>query len=250
LSVVTAAAARVFHERESRTDRGANTRHGSSPQVCGYEKDSMDSIAGYDGRVIECLQDYKEELSNDQCKTSVHKLTERAAQDIRMDRPLADACYEDRKRLCEAVSPGSARVLRCLQDSREQLSYECRATLFDQEVCSPLPLSPPPAIDRWPRSSALRRLLVAVYVSTPCGTELRVFVLWCVGAGRHWQVRLAEDIDFKFPMKKACAKEITSFCKDVPHGHARIISCLQVSARARPACHMYTYLKRGVRGVS
>jgi len=64
-------------------------------------------------------------------------------------------------------------VLRCLQDSREQLSYECRATLFDQEV------------------------------------------------------RLAEDIDFKFPMKKACAKEITSFCKDVPHGHARIISCLQ-----------------------
>ena len=104
------------------------------PQVCGYEKDSMDSIAGYDGRVIECLQDYKAELSNEQCKASVHTLTERAAQDIRMDRPLADACYEDRKRLCEAVSPGSARVLRCLQDSREQLSYECRATLFDQEV--------------------------------------------------------------------------------------------------------------------
>jgi len=141
--------------------------------VCGYEKDSLDSIAGYDGRVIECLQDYKDELSVESCKKSVHKLTERAAEDIRMDRPLADACYEDRKRLCDSVAPGSARVLRCLQDSRELLSYECRATLFDQEV------------------------------------------------------RLAEDIDFKFPMKKACSKEITSFCKDIPHGHARIISCLQ-----------------------
>ena len=43
-------------------------------------------------------------------------------------------------------------------------------------------------------------------------------------------MRLAEDIDFKFPMKKACTKEIAQFCKDIPHGHARIISCLQVRA--------------------
>lgn len=142
-------------------------------EVCGYEKDSLDSIAGYDGRVIECLQDYKEELVTEACKARVHVLTARAGEDIRMDRPLADSCYEDRKRLCKGVAPGSARVLRCLQESREQLTYECRATLFDQEV------------------------------------------------------RLAEDIDFKFPMKKACAAEIESFCKDVPHGHARIISCLQ-----------------------
>jgi Golgi apparatus protein 1 len=28
-------------------------------EVCGYEKDSLDTIAGYDGRVIECLQDYR-----------------------------------------------------------------------------------------------------------------------------------------------------------------------------------------------
>ena len=103
-------------------------------EVCGYEKDSLDSIAGYDGRVIECLQDYKDELTTESCKQRVHTLTERAAEDIRMDRPLADACYEDRKTLCEGVAPGSARVLRCLQDKRSQLTYECRATLFDQEV--------------------------------------------------------------------------------------------------------------------
>jgi Golgi apparatus protein 1 len=127
--------------------------------VCGYEKDSLDSIAGYDGRVLECLQDYKDELVTPACKKRVHKLTVRAAQDIRMDRPLSDACYDDRQKLCAGVQPGDARVLRCLQDSREQLTYECRATLFDQEV------------------------------------------------------RLAEDIDFQFPLKKACAGEIPRFCK-------------------------------------
>ena len=116
----------------------------------------------------------QDELNAPGCKSIVKTVTERAAGDIRMDRPLADACYEDRKTLCSGVSPGSARVLRCLQDNRNQLTYECRATLFDQEV------------------------------------------------------RLAEDIDFKYPMKKACKAEIELFCKDIPHGHARVITCLQV----------------------
>eukprot|EP00959_Pyramimonas_sp_CCMP1952_P237520 4963888-Pyramimonas_sp.AAC.1 len=122
-------------------------------------------------------QAVSDELNAPGCKTIVHKVTERAAEDIRMDRPLADACYEDRKTLCSGVSPGSARVLRCLQDNRNQLTYECRATLFDQEV------------------------------------------------------RLAEDIDFKYPMKKACKAEIDLFCKDIPHGHARVITCLQVRSK-------------------
>ena len=38
---------------------------------------------------------------------------------------------------------------------------------------------------------------------------------------------MAEDIDFKYPMKKACAWEISTFCKDVPHGHARVVRCLE-----------------------
>ncbi|GFH06252.1 uncharacterized protein HaLaN_00852 [Haematococcus lacustris] len=38
---------------------------------------------------------------------------------------------------------------------------------------------------------------------------------------------MAEDIDFKYPMKKACAWEINIFCKDIPHGHARVIRCLE-----------------------
>ncbi|KAK9816541.1 hypothetical protein WJX72_001742 [[Myrmecia] bisecta] len=141
--------------------------------LCSYEKDSMDSIAGFDARVIQCLQDHRDELVEPECKAQVHKLTQRAAQDIRFDKPLADACFEDRAKLCDGVHPGSARVIRCLQDQREELSYECRTALFDQEV------------------------------------------------------RMAEDIDFKYPMKCACSAEIQKLCVGIPPGHARVIRCLQ-----------------------
>lgn len=38
---------------------------------------------------------------------------------------------------------------------------------------------------------------------------------------------MAEDIDFKFPLRRACAAEIQKMCKGVSHGHARVIRCLQ-----------------------
>ena len=38
---------------------------------------------------------------------------------------------------------------------------------------------------------------------------------------------MAEDIDFKYPMKRACTSEIQKFCAGMEHGHARIIRCLQ-----------------------
>ena len=64
---------------------------------------------------------------------------------------------------------GSARMIRCLQDTRSSLSKECQASLFDQEV------------------------------------------------------KMAEDIDFKFPLKMACTSEIQTYCADVQHGHANVI---------------------------
>ncbi|CAK0736969.1 hypothetical protein CVIRNUC_000833 [Coccomyxa viridis] len=141
--------------------------------VCGYERDSMDTVVGYDARVIQCLQDYREEIHSPACAARVVKIMEYASSDIRFDVPLAEACFEDRQEFCANVPPGSARVIRCLQDRRQELSYECKATLFDQEV------------------------------------------------------RMAENIDFQFPMKKACSQDIQAFCKDVQHGHAKIIRCLE-----------------------
>lgn len=68
---------------------------------------------------------------------------------------------------------GSARVIRCLSNNRDNLSPVCRATLFDEEV------------------------------------------------------RFSENIDFQYPMKSACIKEIDRFCKNIPHGGGKVIRCLQ-----------------------
>ncbi len=42
------------------------------------------------------------------------------------------------------------------------------------------------------------------------------------------EVKFSENIDFQYPMKKACTKEMETFCAKVPHGNARVIRCLQV----------------------
>eukprot|EP01025_Chloroclados_australasicus_P015793 TRINITY_DN17633_c0_g1_i1.p1 TRINITY_DN17633_c0_g1~~TRINITY_DN17633_c0_g1_i1.p1 ORF type:complete len:858 (-),score=130.26 TRINITY_DN17633_c0_g1_i1:623-3196(-) len=139
-------------------------------ETCGFELDGIDTG---DSHVTACLEDFREELIDDGCKQYVHKLMKQQFSDIRLDIPLADACREDRDKLCGNIPAGSAGVITCLQDHRKELSDICKATLFDQEVL------------------------------------------------------MAEDIDFKYPMKQSCEPEIQKFCKSVPHGHARIIRCLQ-----------------------
>ena len=63
-----------------------------------------------------CLVLRRDEIESQACQARVHKIMEYASSDIRFDVPLADACYEDREAFCDSVTPGSARVIRCLQD--------------------------------------------------------------------------------------------------------------------------------------
>lgn len=51
------------------------------------------------------LQDFASDIKSQACQMQVHKYVELAAQDIRFDVPLADACYEDRQKLCASVPP-------------------------------------------------------------------------------------------------------------------------------------------------
>ncbi|WIA10935.1 hypothetical protein OEZ85_011100 [Tetradesmus obliquus] len=135
----------------------------------------MDIYEGDETIVNICLQDNLAQglIPEGACKNMVYEYQQLAAQDIRFDVPLADACHTDRQKLCGNVPPGSARVIRCLQTQRDKLSSHCRAEMFNEEV------------------------------------------------------RFSENIDFQYPMKQACLREIDRYCKDVPHGQARVIRCLQ-----------------------
>ncbi len=97
------------------------------------------SLCGSEGsedaeEVTTCLQDFMEMIADPVCHSMVQKYQELAAEDIRFNTGLADACYEDRQRLCANVPPGSARVIRCLQGHRAKLSKKCGEVLFTEEV--------------------------------------------------------------------------------------------------------------------
>lgn len=76
----------------------------------------LDDIDTYDSSVINCLQDYSAEIKSSECKTQVKKYVVLASQDIRFDVPLAEACYEDRQKLCAAVPPVRFPVGSCDPD--------------------------------------------------------------------------------------------------------------------------------------
>ena len=83
-------------------------------------------------------QDYRDELATPACKAQVHKLSERASQDVRFDEPLADACYEDRNKLCDGVQPvrNPARPL-----AEVYCSVHSASSLLRQCSCIPVPES-------------------------------------------------------------------------------------------------------------
>lgn len=56
------------------------------------------------------LQDFREDIADEACRAQVHRYQELAAQDIRFNPTLADACYKDRTDLCAHVPPVSAGV--------------------------------------------------------------------------------------------------------------------------------------------
>jgi Golgi apparatus protein 1 len=108
--------------------------------TCGYALDEKDTVPDDDPIVTACLQDHRDELTSADCRAAVRAVIARASADARFDvgsedaDPLADACAGDRARHCADVPPGSARVVRCLQDARARLAPACAASLFDAEV--------------------------------------------------------------------------------------------------------------------
>jgi Golgi apparatus protein 1 len=102
---------------------------------CATPRDELD-IGANRKAALACLQNFRDELKGADCRDKVHRQMKRAARSADHDAGLAVACAADRKRLCPGVEPGSARVIRCLQDTRERLEPDCSAALFDHEVRS------------------------------------------------------------------------------------------------------------------
>jgi Golgi apparatus protein 1 len=59
------------------------------------------------GLLLKCCQDSVDDIEDVECKAMVRTYQQLAAEDIRFDVPLAEACAEDRQRFCSTVPPVS-----------------------------------------------------------------------------------------------------------------------------------------------
>jgi hypothetical protein len=214
------------------------------------------------------------DIRNEQCRALVQQYQVLASQDVRFDVPLADACHDDRATLCASVPPvrprgargwgaggrsvpawaGMARGRAEGEARRQQgvpqsergaraLGEALAAAVWGPPHVSGIPLgrlfycSPPrprpgpaaPAAPPPPQGSArVVRCLESHRAELSSACRATLF---------DEEVRFSENIDFQYPMKKACAEEIEAFCPKVPHGNARVIRCGRgpPDRRRRPA---------------
>lgn len=190
----------------------------------------------HSGRVTMCLVDHQEELQVQECRDAVHRVVKRASQDLRFDENLAQACYDDKESHCKDIDPGSARVIRCLQDSRSDLSSHCREALFDHErtIAEDIDF-------QFPMQQACAREIKSMCSTVKHGHARVIRCLQkqvdsdemsseCWEEVRRNMHHMAQDYRLNVRLKKACSADIPilcDICSNQDSCGGKVLHCLQ-----------------------
>lgn len=74
-------------------------------KFCPYQMKSMTEVKSDASGVVECLQDYSDDIENPACKAAVARTFSRGSANIRFAVVMAKACKDDRDKFCQAVPP-------------------------------------------------------------------------------------------------------------------------------------------------
>lgn len=200
---------------------------------------------GY-SRAITCLEGHRglPGFSND-CRQMLENAMSERSMDFRLEPNMKEACKEDIENTCgveldqlnrsikeKAKVEDDGLVSGCLQDYRLELQNpECALAVKVTMV----------------RAAEDERFDVSVSIS--CAEDRRNFCQNVEpGSARVWaclqrmrsklssdcklalfdsEVSAAESIDFQYPLKTACHREMSHFCRKIPHEHGKVIRCLQ-----------------------
>lgn len=196
-------------------------------------------IAPGNAAAKECLEEHREEEGFTQgCRDELDNMIARRVRDFRLDSRLQKVCEKDILNMCawfehlDSMDDDDAGVVRCLQDYVREISNPaCKKRvrrykrLAAQDIRFNVPLADNCFEDRQkycsnvpPGSARVIRCLESNREKLSLNCRATLF---------DEEQKFSENIDFQYPMKQACLKEIDRFCKDVPHGNGRVIRCLQ-----------------------
>lgn len=211
-----------------------------------------EGVAPGEMNVKDCLESHMyEEGFADGCRERLEHLIKRRSKYFRMDSVLRENCLADIVRLCGVANASLAAgpeflgdpssgveeraVSICLQDRREDIDNPACQRRVQRVIAATYrdvsfnhPLAEACAADRErlcasePAGSAsVLRCLTRQRGQLSPGCAAKLF---------DTEVAMAEDIDFNWPLKEACTKEIKKHCGGVEHGRGRVIRCLQHAA--------------------
>ncbi|KAJ9518654.1 hypothetical protein QJQ45_018663 [Haematococcus lacustris] len=189
-------------------------------------------------RVKDCLEQHRNEAGFDPaCKAEVDDMIAHRVRDLKLDNRLRKSCELDIMTTCSAPDMhqdelDEASVVNCLQDFIHDIQVEaCRKQVLKYQE-----LAAEDIRFNSPLATACSKDRQAYCANVPPGSA-RVIRCLMKARGRlsahckavlfDEEVRFSSNIDFQYPMKKACTAEMARFCKDVAHGDAQMIRCLQ-----------------------
>jgi golgi apparatus protein 1 len=193
-------------------------------------------------RVIQCLENHRKDMHfSTECRKEVESVMERRSRDYKLDPEIRTLCAEDIDRVCGAEEERSdsevpdGKVLMCLVDFRDDIrSEECRDAvhrvmkLSSEDIRFSESLADSCFEDRQKYCDGLQpgsaRVIRCLQKKRDDGEPLSQN---CKSALFEQEVILAEDIDFQYPLRAACAEELTTICKHAKKGRGRLVRCLQ-----------------------
>jgi len=187
-------------------------------------------------RAKDCLEEHRKELSGP-CQEEIDAMIEKRVRDLRLDSRLRSTCENEIFNMCafqgdlDDMDTYDSTVINCLQDFNAEIkNTECKRlvkkyiALASEDIRFDVPLAEACADDRQKFCSAVAPGSARVF---RCLTNQRTQLSpICRATLFDEEVRFSENIDFRIPMKEACTEELKTYCKDVPHDNALVISCL------------------------
>ncbi|KAL0026108.1 hypothetical protein WJX79_000228 [Trebouxia sp. C0005] len=211
-------------------------------------------VAPGSARVKDCLEQHRQDDGfSSECRNELEIVMQERATDFRLDSSLRDACEEDIMYTCgwvDDLGDSKGQIVSCLQDFRDTLmSMQCREQVHQ-------------VMARASEDMRFNQMLADACFNDReqfCSTTQQgsARVIRCLQDARSslskecqaslfdQEVKMAEDIDYKFPLKRACTFEIQTYCADVEHGHANVIRCLHNNTEA---LDMSTECKEAIQG--